>query len=317
MTRGLAIREFDDSDYEDIARLEETVYPDRKMSVESLRFGDEKKADKCKHQRYIAELDGKVIGHGFYTQWEGSYRPGKFFVYGLIHPDHQGKGYGSRFYQYILKELERHDPVKIECHAREDKERGLRFLQYRGFEETMTMWGAELDVKGFDFHEYDGLEERLDEEGIVIISLSELEYSEDNKRKLYQLHEDIMEDVPMTDEYTNMDYDRYIERVFENPNFFPEGFILAVKDDEFVGMSSHVKKEKEDALFTYLTGVRRGVRNKGIATAMKVKAIKKAKEKGISKIKTMNETGNEGILHLNDELGFEKKPGWVDFEKEL
>ncbi|MFP4185576.1 MAG: N-acetyltransferase family protein [Candidatus Natronoplasma sp.] len=73
------------------------------------------------------------------------------------------------------------------------------------------------------------------------------------------------------------------------------------------GMSSHWKKEKENSLFTGLTGVRRKYRGKGIATAMKVKAIKTAEKKGFDKIKTMKETGNEGMLHINQRLGFEKK----------
>jgi len=50
---------------------------------------------------------------------------------------------------------------------------------------------------------------------------------------------------------------------------------------------------------------------------MKVKALKVAKEKGIKKIKTMNETRNEDILFINKKTGFKKKLTWVDFDKEI
>ncbi|MEF8873752.1 MAG: GNAT family N-acetyltransferase [Candidatus Thermoplasmatota archaeon] len=313
----LHIRNFKDPDYSELVRLEEAVYPDKKHSEESFRFRDENRADKCEHQRFIAGLDGQVIGHGFYTQWEGSYQPGKFFIYALIHPDYQAEGYGKRFHHFLLEELEEHDPKKLEAHAREDKERAVRFLEDRGFEQTMKMWEAELMVDEFDFDEYEGLEKKLEYEGIVLTTLEEIEHDKENKRKLYELHEDVMEDVPMPDEYTRTDYDRFIDGLFNHPRYFPEGYILAVKEDEFVGMSSHWLKEKENSLFTGLTGVRKDHRGKGIATAMKVKAVEVAKEENIDKIKTMNETRNEDILHINEKMGFERKLGWVDFEKEV
>ncbi|MFW6040313.1 MAG: GNAT family N-acetyltransferase [Thermoplasmatota archaeon] len=310
------IRKFKDSDYSEIVRLEEKVYPDMKTSEKSYRFRDKNRAEKCKHQRYIAQIDDKVIGHGFYTQWEGSYQPGKFFIYILIHPDYQGIGYGLKFYQRILEELKEYDPVKLVCSAREDKERAIRFIKDRDFKETMKMWEAELKVNEFDFDEYSGLQGKLSEEGIVLTSLAELEMNENNKKKLYELNEDIMEDVPMPDEYTRTDYERFIKRTFDHPEFFPEGYIIATKDDDFIGLSRHWLKDEENALFTGLTGVRRGYRGKGIATAMKVEAIKTAKENDIKKIKTMNETGNEDILHINKKMGFEIKPAWIDFEKQ-
>jgi len=317
MTKELHVREFRDSDYSHIVSLEEAVYPGKKHSEEDLKHHDENKAEKCEHKRFIAELNKEVIGHGFYTQLERSYQPGKFHINVLIHPDHQGEGYGKRFYQHLLEELEEYDTEKLEAHAREDKERAVRFLEDRGFEKTMKMWEAELPVDDFDFEEYEGLEEKLEDQGIKLTTLKEIEHSEENKRKLYELHEDIMEEVPLPDDYTSRDKDRYLDNLFNHPRYFPEAYILAIKDDEFIGMSSHWLKEKENSLPTGLTGVRKEYRGKGIATAMKVKALEVAKEEGIKKIKTMNETRNEDILHINDKMGFEKKPAWVDFEKEL
>ncbi len=125
-----------------------------------------------------------------------------------------------------------------------------------------------------------------------------------------------MHEVPMSDEYTGTDHDRFIE-FFEHPDFFLEAYIIAVKDDEFIGLSSHWKKEEQDVLYTQLTGVREKYRGKGLATAMKVKAIEIASDKGIPKIRTDNETGNEAMLHINQKMGFKKKPAWINYEKLL
>ncbi len=313
--QDLKIRKIDDSDYEDIARLHNLLYPDMKQSVESFKRGDENKAEKCKHQRCIAELNEKVIGHGFYTQTEWNHQEGKFRIDIEIHPDYHGKGYGSLLYRHLIDELEEYDPVKLVCYAKEDKERSIRFLKDRDFEPFMKEWLSVLDVDEFDPEEYAGLEERLVEKDIVLTSLEGLEHDEENKRKLYELHEELYEDVPTHDDYTGMDYDRYIESVFDHSEPFFEGFIIAVKDDEFIGMSRNLLRKEDDSLSTWLTGVKREYRGKGIATAMKVKGIKKAKEKSISKIKTSNETGNEAIVYLNDKLGFEKKLALISFKK--
>ncbi|MFO7792293.1 MAG: GNAT family N-acetyltransferase [Candidatus Saliniplasma sp.] len=313
---NLEIRKFVESDYAHIVRLENNVFPDIEISEESLKFNDKSRSEKCKHQRYMMELEDEIIGHGFYNQWEGSYQPGKFFIYGAIHPAHQEMGYGTEIYRYILDELANFEPVKLVCHTKEDKERAIKFIEDRGFKETMRMWELELDVNSFSFGEYEGLREKLGKEGIVLTSLEELGIDEENNRKLYELYEKVMKDVPMSDEYTGIEFQRFIE-FFEHPYFIPEAYIIAVRDDEFIGLSNHWFLEEQNALSVGMTGVRKDYRGDGIATAMKVKAIEIASDKGISTIKTENETGNEDMLHINEKLGFERKPAWINYEKTL
>ncbi len=178
----------------------------------------------------------------------------------------------------------------------------------------MRMWTLELDVDDFDPEEYYELRKKLIEKGIELTTLAEIGIDENTSRKLHEVYEEAMHDVPMSDEYTGTDHDRFIE-FFEHPDFFPETYIIAVKDDEFIGLSSHWKKEDQDVLYTQLTGIREDSRGKGLATAMKVKAIKIASEKGIPKIRTDNETGNEAMLHINQKWGFKKKPAWISYEK--
>ncbi|MFO8108917.1 MAG: GNAT family N-acetyltransferase [Thermoplasmata archaeon] len=314
---GFRIRTFREGDYEDIVILHNRIYPDIKQSVESLRYNDEKKSDKCGHHRFIGELNGKVIGHGLYTQFERDYRPGKYNILIMIDPEYRANGYGKMFYDHVIEELKKHDPTELVCNVREDKKKAIQFLEKRGYIRFLKEWLSVLDVDGFDMEEYRGLEEKLAEEGISLTSLANIEHCEENKNKLYEIHEEIMEDVPMQDEYTGTDYYRYIDYLFDHPYSFLDGFILAMKKDEFIGMSSNFHIKNDNYIFTGLTGVKKEHRGKGIATAMKVKLIKKAKEKGIPKIKTSNEKKNEGIIHINNNLGFENKAAWISFKKEL
>ncbi|MFW6144366.1 MAG: GNAT family N-acetyltransferase [Candidatus Natronoplasma sp.] len=316
-SKELKIRKSEESDYLDIARSENAVFTERKRDEEFFRQIDKNKAEKCKHQRYVAEIDDKVVGHGFYTQLEWSYSPGKYFIYVCIHPDFQEQGYGSEVYRYLMDELKEKDPKKLEAHTREDKQNGIQFLEDRGFKETQREWELVLNVDDFDFEEFRGLEKRLNENhGIRLKSVDEMRFDEGAKKELHELFEEITNDVPRPGEHTRIDFDQFIS-FFERPDFLPEAYIIAVKDDEFIGFTSHLKRGEEEVLYTCLTGVKREYRGNGIATALKIKAIEVAEDEGFSKMTTENETNNEAMLHINQKLGFEKKPAWIDFEKVL
>ncbi|MEF8873466.1 MAG: GNAT family N-acetyltransferase [Candidatus Thermoplasmatota archaeon] len=313
-SKRLKIRKFEGTDYTEIVRLKNLVFPWINLSIEALRHRDENRAEKCEHQKYIAELDHEVIGYAGYSQSGVSYEPGKFNINGVIHPDHQAEGYGAEFYRHLMEELEEHDPVELWSHTKEGKERAIRFLEDRGFQEIRRVWELELDVDEFD-EEPAGSEEYLEEKGIALTTLEEVGTTEENKRKFYDLFDKIAKDIPESDQYTGMDYEQFKKMILGRPIFSSECSIVAVKDNSFIGLLTQYLNEKENAIYTGLGGVKREHRRKGIATAMIEKAVEIAEEKGISKIKT--ESDNEGILHIIEKLGFEKKPGGIEFKKVL
>ncbi|HYN89501.1 MAG TPA: GNAT family N-acetyltransferase, partial [Ardenticatenaceae bacterium] len=67
---------------------------------------------------------------------------------------------------------------------------------------------------------------------------------------------------------------------------------------------------------TGVTTVRREYRRRHIATALKVRAIRFAREQGAREILTNNDAGNP-MYQLNLKLGFEPQPSWVRVEKKL
>lgn len=67
---------------------------------------------------------------------------------------------------------------------------------------------------------------------------------------------------------------------------------------------------------TGLTGVVANHRRKGIAAALKLRAIKYAHQHGVKVIETGNEENNP-IYQINLMLGFQPQPAWIDFEKVL
>ena len=75
------------------------------------------------------------------------------------------------------------------------------------------------------------------------------------------------------------------------------------------------KYQSDEDLDSGLTGVRQKYRRHGVATAMKIKAIKYAMQHGYKTIKTGNDITNKAMLNLNRKLGFIEKPEWIRFKK--
>ena len=113
-----------------------------------------------------------------------------------------------------------------------------------------------------------------------------------------------------------MDRATWVKRVRDNPNLIPEAYAVGVDEatGEYVGVSNLWRLQgEEDALETGLTGVRRAYRRRGVALAMKLRSLRWAKEQGYRLVKTWNATNNEGMLAINEALGFEKRPAWIDY----
>ncbi|MFQ5796179.1 MAG: GNAT family N-acetyltransferase [Candidatus Bipolaricaulia bacterium] len=311
------IRPFTPEEYETIVEIGNRIFPDYPETVEEVRYGDEHRDPKCRFQRYVAEHEESVVAFGSYDQSPWMYHPQKFKIEVYVDPDHQGRGIGSALYGHIMTELEPFNPITARSFAREDYDRSVRFLKKRGFVEVMRDWESRLDVQTFDFTPYEGHIERVEVHGIRLVPLSELEDDLQRDHKLYELEDQILQDVPMTDRYTPVSFELFVERTLKNPNLLPEAYYVALDEDRYVGTSGLWKSQANQDLYTGLTGVLREYRRRGIALALKLKGLAYAKEHGYPVIKTWNETGNRAMLTINEQLGFVKQPAWIDFAKEL
>ena len=316
----LRVRAFTPEDYETIVEIGNRLFPEYPDTVEEVRHYDENRDPKCKHQRFVAELEDRIVGHAHYGQSPAMYHPQKFEIGVYVEPDCQGRGIGRALYGHLLKALEPFDPIKLFSFAREDYERSVRFLCDRGFAEVMRSWESRLDVNAFDFSPYEGRIGRVEAQGIRLASLKDLLDDPECARKLFELERDLLQDVPFPDRYTPeaLDFETFYKRTFENPDFLPEAYLVALDGDRYVGTSALWKSQAAPhELYTGLTGVRREHRRKGIALALKLTGIACAKSHGYATIKTWNASNNRAMLSINERFGYVKQPVWVTFAKEL
>ena len=127
-------------------------------------------------------------------------------------------------------------------------------------------------------------------------------------------------DFPMPEgiTHTREPFEQFMkyQKLFEEKRYGIE--IVAVDGDKYVGSTDiHVlPKSDPHKAWTGSLGVLREYRRKGIATALKVKAFEKLREKGIKQVRTDNEENNP-MYKINVALGFTPEPYCYDYQREL
>jgi GNAT superfamily N-acetyltransferase len=175
-----------------------------------------------------------------------------------------------------------------------------------------------LEFAGFDAGAFAADLDRVAALGITISSFTELrERVPDAELRLHELSETLGRDVPSPDAHCGQDFEVWRRRVIESPRFMPACTLIALDGERWVGMSTLWGDEAPGRLQTGLTGVRREYRRRGIATALKVRAIEAGKALGYERTITWNEEKNRGMLGINLRLGFRLRPAWISVEKVL
>lgn len=304
------IRLFTPDDYDSFVAISNAVYPDYPTSVEDEREGDAGSATTKDRKRWVIEDEsGSVVGMGEYQPKESDLARYNLELY--VHPEQQGKGYGKRLFEHLFSQIVslQADPLHVD-EVKEDL-RGLRFLAERGFQEVMRFWEARLDVTTFDPAPYEAVRKRMEAQDIRIRTLQDLEGDPERNARLYDLVCDVSADVPNVDAYKPPSFEEFCAGL--PAASAPESgmYFVAVQKERYIGLHIVTPRGGTDHLRTAMIGVRRAQRRQGVALALKLEGIAYAGAHAHPVMRTMNETGNEGIIALNTRLGFVKQPAWI------
>ena len=302
--------------YPGMATLYNSIDPELHISASDFAEGDRLRDPKFKTQRWVAIKKDEIVGAGYFTQSNWFAHPQKFMIWIGVHPKYQRNGIGSALYETIMQGLKPLDPLALRTRATDDCLQSIRFLEKRGFHEVIRDIPSRLDVQAFDLTRFTGLEDRFRDTGIEIKTLPELENDPERDRKLYDLDWEISLSVPgdLAAGMGRRGFEKYVEYAITGNSAIPDGFSVAVKQDEYIGLSHVLVSEKGVSLYQGLTGVKPQFRRSGIGLAMKIRGIAYAKAHGYSFILAENDAKNIPMLTMNERLGFVRKPGLITFE---
>jgi len=320
---GYALRPFRDADYPGLAALQLAIYADFATPEDEQRRDDALKPAFVRRARFVVEdaATGQVIATAEYSQEAGRYEPGRFGVFVDVLPGHEGRGIGGAAWDHLMAELARHEPAVLETYVREENARGLDFAGRRGLLEARRVFPSDADLASFDLSPWAGLEDRLREKhGVVIRTVGDLEGDPERGPKLHALCEAIRADFPSDAPATAQSYDAWVERFWDEPLLVKDAYHVAVAPDgvTYIGYNNLGRDEEEPGrLWTKQTGLLREWRQKGIATALKVRGMAWAKEHGYKTVRTFNDSANAPMLAVNERLGFRRLPAWIYLKKVL
>ena len=135
------------------------------------------------------------------------------------------------------------------------------------------------------------------------------------EKLIWEIEKDIQYKIIANERKSFSDFIEY-QYGFEKKDYGCE--IIAVCNNQYIGISNAkiIKKNYPKKAIIRMTGVLKKFRRKGIAKALKIKAIEKLKENGIEQLFTNNEESNP-MCKINEDLGFQSEPNILLYFKNI
>ncbi len=306
-----------ENDYPACALIANNEHPESATTAESFRHQDSSRDPKIKFARFVAWQDKKAIAYGTCVQSESSFHPQKFEFRLRFLTEFDTTTRRKQLWDFLMAEVAIYKPISIMVWCRESSPHVVQFLESLGLREVMRYWESKLDVSAFHFAAFEQVIPEVLARGFIIRSFNELTQDPNHKQKFYELWNEIYLDVPQPDEATQVSFERFCTKTFEDPNFSPESCFIALDHTgRWLGMTQLYRANRTKC-DTGLTGVRREARRNHLALALKLQAIAFAKNHNITEIVTGNEVNNHSMLAINEMLGFVKLPAVMDYLLEL
>jgi GNAT superfamily N-acetyltransferase len=261
------------------------------------------------------DADEEIVAVGMSNHWAGMCE-GTFFLSVDVDPAFRRRGIGSAVFADLVARTIPVGGRKLISVAREDIPAGSGFLERQGFVYHQRLIDSQMDLAAYDDERFAELIQRLSVYGIRMASYAELGDTEQNRRRLHELHNECDAETPGIEDWGLTTFESFEAEVFRSPYTWLEGITLAIHGDEWIGLSM-VYPSSGTAYGTGFTGVRKAWRGRGVGLAAKSVSLSAAKAAGGTVCRAQNDDRNKPMLAINDALGFKPQYGWIYVRKEI
>lgn len=235
---------------------------------------------------------------------------------------HRGKGIGSVLLAVIVDEAVRRKAPRFLAGASAAHNDALEWATRRGFSEIGRRLESYIELERFDPIRFGARVDEVRGSGITLRTIAEILDGRDAGareafiRALYDAEAPMWEDIPYPTPTPHWPYDRFRQMFFESGQIIEDASIVAYDGRIIAGLTMTAKRQPLDGS-TWITGVGREYRGRGIATAIKVEALSRAKARGVRALVTTNDEPNKAMREINAKLGYQPLPARVQLEKPL
>jgi RimJ/RimL family protein N-acetyltransferase len=244
-------------------------------------------------------------------------QPGHFRLRLVVDTGWRNQGIGTQLLAEGVRFAQIQGVSRLESSVRDNAPESLRFAERRGFRLHRHSFLSALELASFDERPFLTALERARAAGLRFFSLAELEpVTEEVQRRLYELNRITGLDNP-GNEGNFPSFEEFRGFVFEASWFRAAGQILAADDERWVGLAAVSYDPEAGLAHNAFTGVLHEYRGRGLATALKLLAIRYAQQLGARAIRTGNDSRNAPMLTINRKLGYRPEPGWYHLVRDL
>lgn len=300
------IRPIQAGDYVPAVALANALEPERAALAASWQAADARADDRSRTVRYVAMAGDPPEVRGYGSFWR--VRMEQYRLELMVHPAWRRQGLGGRLLRQMLDDLALRGASSVQARTDEENLEAQTFLWRSGFVETQRMYRMRLDLATPTPEHWRAIEAQLASQGITISTLAyERAHDPNALRKLYDLHTAALDAWPNADPGPAIppSFEEYARR-FDQSAIIAEGFFIARQGGVYVGYSglAHTTSAPQQ-LQTVGTAVRPALRRRGIATALKLRALDFARQRGY--ISLVTHTASPTLLALNLRLGFRRE----------
>ena len=293
------IREIDADELERWLSVAATVRPDRGGSVADYVDWRRQAEDMA---WFVISVDGEDAGAALaYVGWHS--KPGTGRGEAFVLPEHRGRGLGVVLFSALANWVQERGCVTLETTVAEDDEATLTWVHRRGFREVGRQSRLVLDLSAIEAPAVDP------PEGVEIVSWAD---RPDLTAALYEVACEAYPDVPGQDEHRMDSFETWLSKDMRGESDRPDATFIALAEGAVAGYAKLSLSSSDSTSAQHdMTGVKRAFRGRGIAGALKRAEIAWAKQAGYEALETDNEVRNEPIRRLNEQHGYEVRPGVV------
>lgn len=273
--------------------------------------------------RFIAEEGGKPIGfvawlHGPWPEVPDKHCEVEAWLdRNAVDRD----AYGSlceSLWRWISERAVAEDSALLVAYSAEDETESLAALAALGFERKRAEvgWGLDLKRRGAGLVlEARTARKRMEAEGVRMETLAAWG-DPDKARKLHELNERTIQDVPHTLPILYETYEDFVKRL-NWPDRPHDRYWIARDGDRPVALSYLKFPPVRGTVWTGYTATEAEYRGRGIARAVKLQGLAQAVALGVGVVCTDNDSENAPMLHINETLGYERRTAFIEHHKRV
>ncbi|HEV8229803.1 MAG TPA: GNAT family N-acetyltransferase [Candidatus Limnocylindria bacterium] len=259
---------------------------------------------------------GTVSSGGPFAPPDGSWRGNV-----RVAPEWRRRGIARSLLERMEEHVRSQGASRLVGSVRGDEPAGASFAEQSGYRAFHERIDAYIEVGSFDASKFDDPDAIARRAGVRIATYAELlrdhgENVEGFQREmlpaLWEMARDVPSPTPMPERPPPFEQARRM--FFEGPGIDPPTTVIALRDGHPVGITATMVKEN-GAAYTNFTGVARAERGKGIALALKLRALRELKARGVKLFGTTNDEQNAAMRGVNRKLGYRPEPPTTMYEK--